>query len=96
MKTQLKSRLISIAVLALIVVIIFSAFDFIWQAGFNWHETADRETLFQVSAFNTFSSGRYAGYMTYGELAEHGDFGIGTFEQSLFRGSRVTQAKNIQ
>jgi len=41
----------------------------------------DRDTLFQIEAFNTFSSGKYDGYMTYMELKEHGDFGIGTFHE---------------
>ncbi len=41
----------------------------------------DRDTLFQIEAFNTFSSGKYDGYMTYSELAEHGDFGIGTVHE---------------
>lgn len=38
----------------------------------------DRETLFQISPFNTFALGNYDGDFTYGELAKHGDFGIGT------------------
>jgi acetolactate decarboxylase len=41
---------------------------------------ADKRTLYQVSAFNTFSAGEFAGYVSYGELAKHGDFGIGTFD----------------
>jgi acetolactate decarboxylase len=41
---------------------------------------ADKKTLYQVSAFNTFSEGAFAGYVSYGELAKHGDFGIGTFD----------------
>ncbi len=38
----------------------------------------EQNTLFQVSAFNVFSAGNFAGDTTYAELAKHGDFGIGT------------------
>ena len=39
----------------------------------------DNDVLFQLAAFNTFSTGQFAGFMTYQELKQHGDFGIGTF-----------------
>jgi len=63
--------------LALIILIVFSA-DAVLQ--FQARAAADRDVLFQVAAFNTFSMGNYTGYMSYGELAKHGDFGIGTFD----------------
>ncbi len=40
----------------------------------------DRNTLFQLAAFNTFSLGNYSGFMSYGDLAKHGNFGIGTLD----------------
>jgi len=52
-----------------------------WQIQENTiSQTANKNALFQLAAFNTFSTGQYAGVMTYKELAENGDFGIGTFD----------------
>ena len=69
-----------IIVLVLIAVVSLSVISIVWQVSLSSNEIADREILFQVTPFNTFSSGNYSGYMTYSELAEHGDFGIGTFD----------------
>jgi len=63
---------------ALVAVVSCAAVYAVWQLGFSASVIANRETLFQVSPFNTFSQGNYDGAVTYGELAEHGDFGIGT------------------
>ena len=67
--------------LALAAIIVSGVFYILWSIQPNQNISADRETLFQIEAFNTFSSGKYDGYMTYSELAEHGDFGIGTFNE---------------
>ena len=40
----------------------------------------DRETLFQVSTLGALSVGVYDGVTTYGEVEEHGDMGLGTFQ----------------
>lgn len=40
----------------------------------------DRDTLFQVSAINALLAGVYDGDVTFEELSEHGDFGLGTFQ----------------
>ncbi len=40
----------------------------------------DRETLFQVSTLGALSVGVYDGDTTYGEVEEHGDMGLGTFQ----------------
>ncbi len=40
----------------------------------------NRDVLFQVEAFNSFAAGNYSGFYSYGDLAKHGDFGIGTFD----------------
>ena len=73
----LKGKLISITAAVLVLVLSFAALYVIWQSKFNVN-AIDRETLYQISAFNTFSSGQYDGNTTYSQLAEHGDFGIGT------------------
>ena len=43
-------------------------------------ETADRETIFQVSLLQGLTLGDYYGSVTVEELKEKGDIGIGTFE----------------
>ncbi len=40
-----------------------------------------RDILFQASTINALLQGVYDGEVTFGELAGHGDFGIGTFNQ---------------
>jgi acetolactate decarboxylase len=40
----------------------------------------DKDTLFQVSTINALLNGDYKGAMTFGELKQHGTFGIGTFD----------------
>lgn len=37
------------------------------------------DTLFQTSTLNALEAGQYDGTMTIGELKQHGDFGLGTF-----------------
>jgi acetolactate decarboxylase len=66
---------------ALIILIACSAIYVVWQSQASAPaQTADKDELFQLAAFNTFSTGKYAGTMTYSELENHGDFGIGTFD----------------
>jgi len=43
-------------------------------------EQVDRETLYQVSTLGALSVGVYDGDITYGEVEEHGDMGLGTFQ----------------
>ncbi len=63
------------------VVVTCSAFFAGWQIQPNNNtDSSDRETIYQLAAFNTFSTGKYAGFMTYSQLEQHGDFGIGTFD----------------
>jgi acetolactate decarboxylase len=40
---------------------------------------AQKDTLFQVSTIDALLQGLYDGVVTIGELKQHGDFGIGTF-----------------
>lgn len=39
----------------------------------------NNDVLFQYSTLNSLLAGEYDGNMTFGELKEHGDFGLGTF-----------------
>lgn len=66
--------------LALIIVIACSAIFVGVQYQADSVIPADKDTLFQLAAFNTFSTGKYTGLMPYNELEKHGDFGIGTLE----------------
>jgi acetolactate decarboxylase len=65
-------------VFVLIAAVFCAALYTVWQLGLSASVTKDREPLFQISPFNTFALGNYDGNLKYGELAEHGDFGIGT------------------
>ena len=59
----------------------FIVFSVFFVAGqYQTHPGNDRDTLFQLAAFNTFSMGNYTGTMSYTDLGAHGDFGIGTFD----------------
>jgi acetolactate decarboxylase len=49
-------------------------------AGCNGVTPDDSETAFQVSTIDAILDGVYDGVLSYGELKEHGDFGIGTFD----------------
>lgn len=77
---NVKNKQLMLMGLALLVIIFASVFYVLW---FGQPETVatDRETLFQLEAFNTLCAGNYDGYLTYEELAEHGDFGIGAFDK---------------
>ena len=62
--------LVPIAAVAIIAVVLLAAF---------YEPTSpDRDTLYQVSPFSVFSAGKFDGNTTFAELAEFGDFGIGT------------------
>jgi len=76
----LKRNTVFLTTVALIAVVACAALYTVWQLKSTSTVTADRETLFQVSPFNTFAQGNYDGIVAYGELAEHGDFGIGTLD----------------
>jgi acetolactate decarboxylase len=65
---------------ALFIVIACSAFFVGLQYQSNSGVTPDKDTLFQLAAFNTLSTGKYEGVMPYSELEQYGDFGIGTFD----------------
>ncbi|MDE3226620.1 MAG: acetolactate decarboxylase, partial [Nitrospirota bacterium] len=43
------------------------------------HDSRLAHELFQTSTIGALMEGVYDGEVTYGELAKHGDFGLGTF-----------------
>jgi len=47
--------------------------------GYYSYQSQD-DSLTQVSTIDAILNGLYDGVITYGELKEYGDFGIGTFE----------------
>ena len=51
----------------------------IWehQAAYS---SSNQDALFQVSTYDALSRGVYKGILSYGQLKEHGTFGLGTFE----------------
>jgi acetolactate decarboxylase len=62
----------------LITLIASTAAYAIWQQ----QPTASTHSgvLYQILPFNTFSEGNFGGTTTFAELAQHGDFGIGTLD----------------
>lgn len=50
------------------------------QAEKRSEKSANREVLFQVSTLDALSLGIYEGSLTIGQLKQHGDFGLGTYE----------------
>lgn len=74
----MKRNIIFLAALALTAVVSCAALYVVWELRFGATVFQNRETLFQTSPFNTFALGNYDGDVTFGELAEHGDFGLGT------------------
>lgn len=65
----------------LAAVVACSAFLAGWQIQTNnTPSSIDRATVYQLAAFNTFSTGQYAGFINYSQIEQHGDFGIGTFD----------------
>ena len=72
-----KINLFMIISIVLIAAVLIAGFIII-HLGPCATQTEKPDTLFQVSAFNTFSAGNFDGNTTFAELEKHGDFGIGT------------------
>ena len=49
----------------------------------------NKETLFQVSTIDALMQGFYDGQLTFAQLQERGDFGIGTFGNHAYPPSRI-------
>lgn len=77
-ETTMKSKPTFLLILALLTVISlsFSLLAAGKQAAFK---EDDIDTLFQYSTLGSLMEGVYDGAMTFGEIKEHGDFGLGTF-----------------
>ncbi len=74
----MNGRFVTLAALGAIAIIMLAALSAVTLSRANDATVENRDILFQVSAFNTFSTGKYEGTTTFSELANHGDFGIGT------------------
>jgi acetolactate decarboxylase len=59
--------------------------------------SADRDTLYQISTISALMQGVYNGTIPVGDLKKHGDFGIGTFDrldgEMIVLDGKVWQAK---
>jgi len=60
------------------VALIFSGDHAFCQAGMD--DNGYDGVLFQYSTLDSLMRGVYEGTLSFGELAEHGDFGLGTFD----------------
>lgn len=75
----MKNKCVIITVtVVLIAVIAVASFFALLQT--NAGATVDRETLFQVAVWGSFTTGQFGGFVPFSELAKHGDFGIGTVD----------------
>ncbi len=70
----MKVRWYHAAILILAILLVMTATALIW------HAPADRDVLYQVSAMSLLQNGSFDGIVTAGDLKQHGDFGLGTFE----------------
>lgn len=78
MRNKVNGRLVTLAALGLITIIMLSGLYILTVSKAQTTVNENRDTLFQISPFNTFSTGKYDGVTSFSELAKHGDFGIGT------------------
>jgi acetolactate decarboxylase len=62
-----------------IILVIFAALVYVLLTGSAIIST-NRETLYQVSTIEALQQGVFDGIQPVGELKQHGDFGIGTFD----------------
>lgn len=46
----------------------------------EWLETRARDTVFQAGTFDDLATSHFTGEVAYGQVARHGDFGVGTME----------------
>ncbi len=82
-------------VICLSIIIVLAAVVSVLWAG-NEPPSMDRETLYQVSTIDALQVGVFDGIQAVGELKQHGDFGIGTFDaldgEMIVLGGLVYQA----
>ena len=78
---KIKHKLLTITPIIVIkkIAVVSLAAIFIFSAVYLAHSKDDRDVLFQVSTLNALLDGVYDGEITYGDLKQKGDFGIGTF-----------------
>ncbi len=73
-------RLVTLAALGAITVIMLAGLCYVTLSKTSTAVSENRDVLYQITAFNTFSTGKYEGTTSFSELAKHGDFGIGTLD----------------
>lgn len=73
---------IQVIVLTLVAVLMIAFGYEILQLQINntQNSNLNEKVLYQISSYDVMASGDYTGKITYGELAKHGDFGIGAFQ----------------
>ncbi|MCP8323832.1 MAG: acetolactate decarboxylase, partial [Candidatus Methylarchaceae archaeon HK02M2] len=64
---------------AFLITVIISSIT-IYQCWYQPSDRQDKDIIFQTSTLLALLEGDYDGNMTYGELREYGDFGLGTFD----------------
>jgi acetolactate decarboxylase len=74
-----KSSWVPAAAIVLIAVVSLTALYELWQVQSNSRSLPTPKILFQVAPYAPFAQGSFDGNMTYAQLAQYGDFGIGTF-----------------
>lgn len=68
-----------IAIISTILILIMGVW--LLKSQLPQNATDNNDTLFQYSTLGSLLEGVYDGEMTYGEVRQHGDFGLGTFNE---------------
>ncbi|MGA9085546.1 MAG: acetolactate decarboxylase [Methanoregula sp.] len=80
-----------------VAIVIAGAAVYTGFAHLNLADSAEHDTLYQVSTISALMQGVYDGTVTVAELKKHGDFGIGTFDrldgEMIVLDGQVWQAK---
>lgn len=66
-------------ILALILIVLIGGAAVFGYRSFSDSDGEDGQ-MFQVSTLGSLNEGNFEGVMSYGDLKEHGDFGLGTFD----------------
>jgi acetolactate decarboxylase len=71
------NRSVQLAIVAIVVTALVATGVLVVLAS---PAAADRETLYQLGSLDDLVQGKYGGIGTVGQMLEHGDIGLGTFE----------------
>lgn len=82
----------------LIVLLLLAVVALAFWAIQDHRATGDTDTLYQVSTKAALSNGSFGGIISVGELKQHGDFGLGTYQgldgEMIVANGSVYQAKS--